>query len=210
MTEAEWFTCTDSTEMLELLRDKASDRKLWLVVAACARSLLNAFGDKQEVWAEVLERYADGRASAGDVFRVHSPEFLVKSLYPNGLVPPNVIGPAWDAAKRAAITATDFTHPEPRDNTDKEMASVCHLVRDIFGSPFRHLAGSSFWPLCGNGKLRNIADAIYADRAFDRLPILVDALEEAGCHDRDILGHCRQASPHVRGCWVVDLVLGRQ
>ncbi len=46
-------------------------------------------------------------------------------------------------------------------------------------------------------------------RAFDRLPILADALEEAGCRDADILGHCREPGEHVRGCWVVDLVLGK-
>ena len=56
----------------------------------------------------------------------------------------------------------------------------------------------------------SIAAAIYADRAFDRLPILADALEEAGCTNADVLLHCRQPGDHVRGCWVVDLVLGKE
>jgi hypothetical protein len=55
-----------------------------------------------------------------------------------------------------------------------------------------------------------LAKSIYEDRAFDRLPILADALEESGCHDPDILAHCRQPGEHVRGCWVVDLLLGRE
>ena len=55
-----------------------------------------------------------------------------------------------------------------------------------------------------------LAQAIYDDRAFDRLPILADALEDAGCTDADILNHCRQPGEHVRGCWVVDLVLGKE
>jgi hypothetical protein len=55
-----------------------------------------------------------------------------------------------------------------------------------------------------------LAQAIYDDRAFDRLPILADALEEAGCDTADILAHCRGPGPHVRGCWVVDLILGKQ
>src|SRR5262249_26094148 len=52
-----------------------------------------------------------------------------------------------------------------------------------------------------------IAQRIQEERAFDRLPILADALEEAGCTDAEILGHCRRAEQHASGCWVVDLVL---
>ena len=54
-----------------------------------------------------------------------------------------------------------------------------------------------------------LATGIYADRAFDRLPVLADALEDAGCANADVLGHCRGPGPHARGCWVVDLLLGK-
>jgi hypothetical protein len=54
-----------------------------------------------------------------------------------------------------------------------------------------------------------MAEGIYGERAFDRLPILADALEEAGCDNPDVLTHCRQPGSHVRGCWAVDLILGR-
>jgi hypothetical protein len=56
----------------------------------------------------------------------------------------------------------------------------------------------------------SLAQTVYAERAFDRLPILADALEEAGCDNADILAHCRGDEPHVRGCWVVDLILGKE
>jgi hypothetical protein len=55
-----------------------------------------------------------------------------------------------------------------------------------------------------------VATGIFTDHAFDRLPILADALEDAGCTHADILGHCRGDGAHVRGCWVVDLVLGKE
>jgi len=54
-----------------------------------------------------------------------------------------------------------------------------------------------------------LAEGIYEDRAFDSMPVLGDALEDAGCADEAILRHCRQADEHVRGCWVVDLILNR-
>jgi hypothetical protein len=55
-----------------------------------------------------------------------------------------------------------------------------------------------------------LARAIYNDRAFDRMPEMADALHDAGCDNEEILGHCRGRGPHVRGCWVVDLVLGKE
>ncbi len=82
-----------------------------------------------------------------------------------------------------------------------------HIFRDIFGNPFRPVA---FDPTWRSSTAVDLARAIYDDRAFDRLPILADALQDAGCEDAAILGHCRGDGPHVRGCWVVDLVLGKE
>ena len=61
-----------------------------------------------------------------------------------------------------------------------------------------------------DGTVRRITEGIYEERAFDRLPILHDALLDAGCDNEDILAHCRSAGPHVRGCWVIDLILGKE
>ncbi|WP_246173508.1 hypothetical protein [Limnoglobus roseus] len=80
------------------------------------------------------------------------------------------------------------------------------LLRDIFGNPFRPVTFSPAWL---TPTAVGLAQAIYEDRAFDRLPILADALQDAGCEDEAILGHCRGDGPHVRGCWVVDGVLGK-
>jgi hypothetical protein len=65
------------------------------------------------------------------------------------------------------------------------------------------------WVSQHEGTVRKLAQAIYDDRRFADLPILADAFEEAGCSDQDILAHCRSEGPHVRGCWVVDLILGK-
>ena len=83
-------------------------------------------------------------------------------------------------------------------------------MRDIFGNPFRSASVNPLWLTWNDGTIPNLARALYDDRAFDRLPILGDALEDAGCVNADILAHCRSGGEHVRGCWVVDLLLGKE
>jgi hypothetical protein len=84
------------------------------------------------------------------------------------------------------------------------------LLRDIFGNPFKQPTLDPSWLSWNDGTLPKLAQSIYDERAFGRLPILADALEDSGCTDPDILGHCRGPGPHMRGCWVVDLLLGKE
>ena len=86
----------------------------------------------------------------------------------------------------------------------------CLLLRDIVGNPFRPVAVEPGWLAWEGGTVVRLARTIYEAKAFERLPYLGDALEEAGCAREEILEHCRSAGPHVRGCWVVDQVLGRE
>ena len=104
--------------------------------------------------------------------------------------PPNADRLTWEA-----ISARHL-----RDSAD--------LLRDIFGNPFRPAAQDPAWR---TETVLALARGIYEERAFDRMPILADALQDAGCTSEDVLGHCRDAKQvHVRGCWVVDLVLGKE
>jgi hypothetical protein len=88
----------------------------------------------------------------------------------------------------------------------------CSLLRDIFGNPFRPVALDPRWL---TSSVVDLARSIYeADPRqdggyMDGLPILADALMDAGCDSEDLLNHCRGAGPHVRGCWAVDLILGK-
>jgi hypothetical protein len=84
------------------------------------------------------------------------------------------------------------------------------LLRDVFDNPFRQPNVDSAWLAWNGGMVVNLARAIYDAGRFTDLPILADALEEAGGGDETILAHCRGPGPHVRGCWVVDLVLGKE
>jgi hypothetical protein len=85
--------------------------------------------------------------------------------------------------------------------------SLCGLIRDIFSNPFHPVSIDPGWL---TNKVSGLTHAIYEDRAFDRLPILGDALEEAGCTNSDILAHCHAKGEHVRGCFVVDLLLAKE
>jgi hypothetical protein len=129
------------------------------------------------------------------------------------------------AAVVAAACLADFARRKRSNNT--KFRTVEQLLRHAaqkklrrdrvhgeFGEQFRCVAGNPFRPVAFAPSWRSdtavsLATGIYADRAFDRLPILADALEEAGCDHPDILTHCRGPGPHVRGCWVVDLVLDK-
>jgi hypothetical protein len=88
-----------------------------------------------------------------------------------------------------------------------ELAIQCDLIRCIFGNPFHPIVTHPGWQTTS---VVGIAQSVYAERAFDNLPILADALEDAGCCDQDLLGHLRGPGPHDKGCWVVDLLLGEQ
>ncbi|MDY3563323.1 hypothetical protein R5W23_004824 [Gemmata sp. JC673] len=81
------------------------------------------------------------------------------------------------------------------------------LVRDIFGNPFRPVTFSPSWR---TDTALSLAQGMYDSRDFGAMPILADALQDAGCDNGDVLDHCRDPKGiHVRGCWVVDLVLGK-
>jgi len=94
-----------------------------------------------------------------------------------------------------------------RDTIETERLAHSDLLREIFGNPFRPVSMDPAWL---TDTVHALATGIYDDRTFDRLPILADALQEAGCDCDDMLNHLRGPGPHVRGCWALDLVLGKE
>jgi hypothetical protein len=190
MTEREWAECTDSNEMLAYLLQsgRASDRKQRLFTVACYRRVWHLLTDERSRAAvELSERHAEGLASHEEVEA------------------------AWEAAEAAGEGGLDPHLPVYAAlAADAERAAQCPLMRDIFGNPFRLVALNPARLAWNDGTVPKLAQAIYEERAFDRLPVLGDALEEAGCTDADVLSHCRGPGPHVRGCWVIDLLLGKE
>jgi hypothetical protein len=131
-------------------------------------------------------------------------------ISPGGYNPFSVCSVLYDtveaAGDEAAAADPRDDHPGPNTGTSRVSAELCDLVRDVFGNPFRPVA---FDPCWRTGTAVALARQMYEGRDFALMPILADALQDAGCEHPDILAHYRGPGPHVRGCWVVDLVLGK-
>jgi hypothetical protein len=122
------------------------------------------------------------------------------------------IAAARAAAARAAGPATSIRPTEPvwhaawHAGFRAARAEQADLVRDIFPPPGTSPAVEPEWL---TSTVVALARQMYESREFSAMPILADALQDAGCADELVLGHCRKPAPHVRGCWVVDLILGK-
>ena len=121
----------------------------------------------------------------------------------------DALGPAFVTARHAARAAADLEgekHVFESPVAIAEQHEQAALVQCLFGNPFRPPPGRGAWL---TPAISALADAIYAQHAFDRMPQLGDALEAAGCADSGLIVHCRSGRVHARGCWVVDLLLGK-
>jgi hypothetical protein len=231
MTEEQWLACIDSLEMLQYMNGHGSDRKFRLFACACCRRIWDLFPDPaNRHLVAFVEDHPDGKCRSNFFCETHpqgeapSPELsaaivassaresefgdkraywaakhLGRGFYKMSTAHSAIAVALW--ASLAIAKAPEQRSLERRHQTD--------LIRCIFGNRVRPATLDPHWLAWNDDKVRLIADGIYNERAFDRLPILADALEDAGCSDADILNHCRQGGEHVRGCYVVDLLLGK-
>jgi len=196
MTENAWLAVNNPESMLELLRDHKSERKLRLL--GCAVCDLHKPDPNN---TEVAVQFADGSATLEQLRTVWGTTEARPWSWPER-------GHAWASRLLPPAPDHDIRDFIPNIIDKATMLRVGFLltIRDIFGNPFRPVTLDSRWQ---TETVVALAAGIYAERAFDRMPILADALEDAGCDHADILTHCRSDGPHVRGCWVVDLLLGK-
>jgi hypothetical protein len=218
MTEDEWMACGDPWPMVESLRGKGSDRKLRLFACACIRFRFPTLvAERPKRALEASERFADGHASADDLnaaCTIHGSRNLAP---PYGTVYCTCLPEAFAAATHVPLLCVRLAGSRGVPGTmcwrsaSNEQKMQASLLRDVFGNPFRPTTLEPAWLRWNDGTVAKMAQAVYDERRFADLPILADALEEAGCDDEDILGHCRrQGAEHVRGCCVLDLLLGKE
>jgi hypothetical protein len=206
MTEAEWLACTEAWQPLLYVRQYASVRRLRLVAAAYARWLqsLPAYANDRP-FADLIEEVADQPKSRDEL------ELRAYGLPGSGWLLSHALGPDDTVGQAVSklVWYAQGTEQELSQCRQPAHARMIRTLREIFGNPFCATPVSSSWLAWHGGAIPKMAQSIYDSRAFDRLPLLADALEDAGCDNADILSHCRMPGEHVRGCWVVDLLLGK-
>jgi hypothetical protein len=228
VTEAEWLGTVDFDLYHEacewLLEEKKNHRKLRLWSCACCRRLADHLADKRS-WdaVEVAERKADGLAGKDEVQKARKAAALVPQVREKlrGTPTPRAANvarfllhpSAAEASQTAAIRASRAMAESGATTWIAEAQVQFELLRDVFGNPFQPVTVSPAWQ---TAEVVALAQAAYEGRELPagtldlaRLAVLADALEEAGCTDADVLGHLRGEGPHVRGCWAVDLILGK-
>ena len=214
------------------LATAASGRKLRLYACACCRTIGRLMSDQRSHQAvRVAERFADGQATLTTLREAHwqaTQALKLLDVQEGARVLTPLAGDrdrALDAAHHAARAAWRTSTPELLDgqaasivalnasqaarHADRPITDLDELFRDLFGAPLPPPELDPAWLRWNDGTIPRIAQAIYDQRRFRDVPILADALEEAGCTNGDTLEHCRGPGPHVRGCWVVDRLLGK-
>ena len=227
MTEAEWLAATNPKPILEFIMGKASDRKLRFFCCQCCRQFWHLLTDDRSRYAiDVSERFAEGEATeeerqSAEILSRQAIQDIVRARKENYTLPE-----MWTNAAKAAhyttflffgdievalaiISASRLVALNPTSSlSSRETLNVafCLTLHDIFGNPFRPITINPSWL---TSTVLALAQGIYEEKASDRMPILADALLDAGCDNEDVLNHCRQSGEHVRGCWVVDLILSK-
>jgi hypothetical protein len=186
--------------MLSTVEGIVSLRKLRLFMAGVCRCGWDCYSipaiDKALATAD---RFADGRESEAwvdQLRRQHGAGTFWGIPTESLLCPPT-----------QEITAVRGFVGVLKDSVWTGKATLAALLREVVGTPF-HLPG--FDPTWRTSTVVGVACQMYESRDFSAMPILADALQDADCDNEDILNHCRGSGPHVRGCWVVDLVLGKE
>ncbi len=207
MTEAEWLACTDPEPMFRFLRGRANERKVRLFACGCCRYLWwgRLVDPRSRAVIQAGEQLADGLISVGQLHELRDgAERAVKRAGH---------GTRWRASRAAVFLIGPFAwlaaEEVVRMASEKQLRVQTDLLRDVFSNPFRPISLTPAWLTWHDSLLISMARQMYDNRDFRDMPVLADALEEAGCDNADMLAHCRQPGPHVRGCWVVDLLLGK-
>jgi hypothetical protein len=227
MKEKEWLASDDPHSLLRFLqkrgvhRQTSGRRRLRLVGCACVRHVGQHLTRRGWRWVDLGEQIADGLLKPAQQKKIEAEptdelDGQRADHWADDAAHSTTASAVMVAAERAtagAASAVGNAAWLPKEDfaaaaraRDAECRAQAELVRDVFGNPFRKVKFDKKW---STSSAVQLARRVYDSRDFSAMPILADALQDAGCDNTDILDHCRGPGPHVRGCWVVDLVLGK-
>src|SRR5262249_28862582 len=225
-----WLASADPGPMLDYLGERISERKLRLFAVACCRrhwALLG--GEYARSAVEAAEGFAEGVAAAdtlaaaannANVTAYNAPFFEMPAHMATAETAAESIREtvraatqqlqqvAYRAAAYGGLPGPDEVE-EGRRAAAEERRAQAVLLREVAGNPFRPAAAEPLWLGWNDACVVRLARTIHADRRFEGMTILGDALEDAGCRDESIIDHCRAVEGHCLGCWVLDLLLAR-
>lgn len=238
MTEADWLAASEAgpmTSYLEvahrILQFKAGRRRARLLACAWCRPLLAYLpGEWPGAIVALVERFADGLISKADLAlarqvatenasRVTTEVWeAMRASAPGHSAPKSLMLAMWAATalqmlplESSAAMFSNIVFPLwSASRHEPSLPNRCEAIREVFGNPFRPARPAPAWLRHNDGAARRLAATIYDTGAYAEAPVLADALEDAGCEDQAILGHLRGGGPHVRGCWVIDLMRGQR
>ena len=221
MRPAAWERSADPDRMLEAAAGRLSERKLLLFGCACARRAWDLIPESARAAVPLVERAAEVEDEEGRHEAVRAALFesvgqfagMAVYLLPRRLQLAEYVpvvarllrSREWSASLPAEERAwTEYLTPLLNLSPRRDHPEQAALLRCVAGRPFDP---PGFDPGWRTSDVVALAAGVYAEEAFDRLPILADALQDAGCDDESVLWHCRRPGGHVRGCWVVDLAM---
>ena len=220
--EERWVDLKSPNQMLNFLQNYGkihNIRKLQLSSVAFLRSIWNIGAMKNihnQKAVEMVENFADGNIGIEELNNTIEDHKVTLSPIINAEYSDNPVS-AYDFAMQSSTTSVasiglSVGGEEEAPRRNQEVIFQANLVRDIFGNPFETNPPviNPEWLAWDGGVVKNMADRIYNERDFAALPVLADALQDAGCDDERILSHLRGSGPHVRGCWCLDLILGKE
>jgi hypothetical protein len=218
MTEAEWLECGEAWQLDNAVREQVSTRKVRLFLAACCRSVWNSLPADCHKVIQVNELFADGQVGPKEM---ESACLACRGISTN--LEMRVIEsmmawrPSFTPLNEVALERAGKAGDISPNTLARFAAGHADLFREVIGNPFRPVSINQSWLDWNDSAVVRLAQAAYDERELSsghldthRLAILADALEEAGCSDAEVLTHLRDPGPHVRGCWVLDLLLGKQ
>ncbi len=203
MTEQEWVECEDPEVMERFVRARSSKRKARLYYCACCRHIWELMTDERSRNGVLIaEAFADGNVSADELAIAHQHADEAAGIHTYDVFNMASLTTEQEVSLNGYVALTAHNH------ANGHLYSYCDLLLCIFGPlPFRLVTLDPAWL---TPTVQQLAAVIYEERQFGKMPLLGDALEEAGCDNADVLQHCRSGGEHVRGCWVVDRVLGKE